>query len=220
MSQPRHDMYTAVHKGLRARLFDTASQLEGCNFADPTARTAILAEVTTTLAFLEEHAKHEDDFVQPRVADANPQLAERIAATHLLVEQSGSTVAKLVAALAEASDDLAVGRGPELCGAFNLLVSQHVAHMGEEEALANAALWQTFSDEELRELQGRLQASIPPPRFAEWMGIMLPALNVQERVGMLSGMKAGAPPEVFQAVMALGREFVGEPWSAVEAAVS
>jgi hypothetical protein len=219
MSQPRHDMYTAVHKGLRARLFESSRILQGCDFADASRRGEALAHVRGTLEFLDEHAGHEDRFVQPRLADANPQLAERVVEAHQLVEQGGATVSRLVEAIGTASQEVAVERSPELCRSFNVLVSQHLAHMDEEETLANAALWQAYSDEQLRETQGALQGSIAPPRFAEWMQIMLPALNVQERVGMLMGMRAGAPPEVFRAVMQIGREAVGEPWGAVETAL-
>ncbi len=220
MTQPRHDMYTAVHKGLRARLFDTAAKLSGCDFSDALARDEVLAQVRTTLAFLDEHAGHEDRFVQPWLADANVELGRRLADAHQRVEQGGAHVESLVAAIAAADADVAMGRGPELCHAFNTLLSQHVEHMNEEETLANAALWQAYSDEKLLEVHGALLGSIAPPRFTEWMALMLPALNHQERVGMFAGMKQDAPPEVFQSMMGLGRQVVGEPWGAVEAALA
>jgi hypothetical protein len=220
MSEPRHDLYTAIHKGIRARLFDTASRLEGCNFADPASRTETLTYVRATLAFLDEHAHHEDEFVQPRLADASPDLAKRLGDAHGLVHQSGRIVEKLAAAIEAADAEVAVGRGPELCHAFNVYVSQQLHHMNDEETLANTALWQAFTDEQLRELHGTLQASIAPPRFAEWMTLLLPALNYQECVGMLAGMRAGAPPEVFQMVMGVGREVVGTRWAEIEAAVA
>lgn len=220
MTQPRHDMYTAVHKGLRLRLFDTAAKLSGCDFPDAFARDEVLALVRTTIAFLDEHAGHEDRFVQPCLADANPELARRLAGAHQRVEQGAAHVESLATAIASADADVAVGRGPELCHAFNVLLAQHVEHMNEEETLANAALWQEFSDERLLEVHGALLGSIAPPRFVEWMALMLPALNYQECVGMLAGMKQDAPPEVFQSMMGLGREVVGERWGAVEAALA
>lgn len=216
----RHDMYTAVHKGLRAQLFDTAAKLSRCDFSDALARGEVLAQVRTTLAFLDEHAGHEDGFVEPLLAEANPQLARRVADAHERVEQGGAMVEGLVTAIEAADADVAMGRGPELCHAFNVVLSQHVEHMNEEETLANAALWQAFSDEKLLEVHGALLGSIAPPRFAEWMALMLPALSHQERVGMLAGMKQDAPPEAFQSMMSLGRQVVGEPWGAVEAALT
>jgi hypothetical protein len=220
MSEPRHDLYTAVHKGLRARLFDTASRIEACNFADPAMRKETLDHVHATLALLDEHAQHEDEFIVPRIKDANPVLARRLDDAHVLVHQSGKAVERLVLAIEVADADVAVGRGPELCHAFNVLVSQQLHHLNDEETLANAALWQAFSDEQLIELHGTLQAAVAPQRFAEWMALMLPALNFQECVGMLAGMRAGAPPEVFQMVMGVGREAVGERWATIERALA
>jgi len=219
MNAPRHDLYTAIHKAIRARIFETSARLSACNFADAGDKRTTLDHVRDTLAFLEEHAGHEDQFVQPRLADANPQLSGRVAEAHQLVEQTAATVARLASAIAEASTELAVERGPELSRSFNLLAGQHLAHMHEEETLVNAALWQAYTDEQLRELHGALQASIAPTRFAEWLRLMLPALNLQELIGVLGGMRAGAPPEVFESVVALGRETVGERWAEVERAL-
>jgi hypothetical protein len=67
-------------------------------------------------------------------------------------------------------------------------------------------------------MRGRLQASIPPPRFGEWMEIMLPAMNIDERTGMLAGMKANAPPPVFDAVSAVAARVLGTAaWDALRA---
>ncbi len=39
--------------------------------------------------------------------------------------------------------------------------------------------------------------------MATSLGIMLPAMNIDDRAEMLGGMQAGAPPEVFAGVWAL-----------------
>lgn len=219
MEQPRHDMYTAIHKALRRRIFETTALVEGCDFADAAERTDVLGHVRTTLECLEEHAGHEDDFVLPRLQAANPAVAERLTEAHERVHHAGAAVAALLDALEGADADVALSRGPELCHALNLLASQHLEHMNDEETLANAVLWQAHTDEELRELHDALLASIPGPRMAEWMAMMLPALNVHERIGVMGGIKANAPAAVFEQMMQLGHEVVGTRWDAVQAAV-
>jgi hypothetical protein len=154
-----------------------------------------------------------------RLEEANARLAGRIAEAHQQVEQTTAAVKRLLDVIADADADLAVERGPELCRTYNVLVGQHLAHMNDEETLVNAALWQAYSDDELRALTGQIQGSIAPSRFAQWLNIMLPALNLQEQVGMMMGLRAAAPPEVFDDVMALGRQAVGERWATVEAAL-
>ena len=45
---------------------------------------------------------------------------------------------------------------------------------------------------------------------------MMPAMNHQERVGMLTGIKLGAPAPAFEALSGLAREVLGEQiWSEV-----
>jgi hypothetical protein len=65
-------------------------------------------------------------------------------------------------------------------------------------------------------LRGRLQGSIPPARFGEWLEILLPALNHDERTGVLKGIKAAAPPPAFAAATAIASRVLGPAaWSAV-----
>ena len=45
--------------------------------------------------------------------------------------------------------------------------------------------------------------AIPPAELAQSLAIMLPAMNVEDRVEMLGGMAQGAPPEVFEGVWSL-----------------
>ncbi len=220
MNQPRHDLYTGVHKGLRRRIFESIGLLESCDCAVAAERERAFNHARLTVEFLDDHAQHEDRFLQPMLVSANPSLAQRVAAAHQRVEQSGAAVSKLVETLASCDQETALSRGPELCHAFNVLASQHLEHMNEEETLVQAALWQAYTDQELLATHSELLAAIPPDRYAEWLRLMLPALNAQERIGMMAGMKAGAPADAFQRVMGLGREVVGEPWKTVEAAMA
>lgn len=53
----------------------------------------------------------------------------------------------------------------------------------------------------LRSDHASLVASIAPPEMMQVMRWMLPQLNAPERLELLSGLRAGAPAPVFQAVM-------------------
>jgi hypothetical protein len=48
-------------------------------------------------------------------------------------------------------------------------------------------------------------ASIPPERLATGLGIMLPAMNADDRVELLGGAQQGAPAAVFAGMLALAR---------------
>ena len=46
-------------------------------------------------------------------------------------------------------------------------------------------------------------SSIPPDVMARSLAFMLPAMNIDNRTEMLTGMKMSAPPQAFDAVMGL-----------------
>ncbi|RLE21910.1 MAG: hypothetical protein DRJ50_08495, partial [Actinobacteria bacterium] len=50
----------------------------------------------------------------------------------------------------------------------------------------------------LFEIQMNIRGSVPPPDMCVFLNYMLPAMNPDERVAMLGGMKMGAPPEIFK----------------------
>ncbi len=59
-----------------------------------------------------------------------------------------------------------------------------------------------------------------PPRFAEWFALMVPAMNLQEQIGVLTGMKLNAPPPVFDAMSGVAKEAIGEEaWAQVAGAL-
>lgn len=49
----------------------------------------------------------------------------------------------------------------------------------------------------------QILGAIPPDEMARSIALMLPAMNVEDRTEMLGGMRAEAPPEVFEGVWSL-----------------
>ena len=73
----------------------------------------------------------------------------------------------------------------------------YLAHMAFEEHRVMPALSAAASFDELLALQIGIRTTMPPPDMVTFMRSMLPAMNPDERTQMLGGMKAGAPPEIF-----------------------
>ena len=66
-------------------------------------------------------------------------------------------------------------------------------------------LSQHVSPEELRALDNAIVASISPEMMAQSAAIMLPAMNIEDQTELFSGVRAGAPPEVFAGMLGLAR---------------
>lgn len=215
---PRLDLYSGIHKGIRANMYETALLLSRTNFADDNERGQALTAVRTTLGFLDEHLVHEDTYVAPVLAEIAPDLAPTLAGQHTDHERCSAELKATVARLHEgAGDPLAEGAG--LCAQFNALVAEQTEHMNLEESRANEVLWANRTDEQLAEIRGAIQGSIPPERFGEFLAIMLPNMNYHELTGMLGGIKTMAPPPVFEVVSGIARDTLGDRWAAIEAAL-
>jgi hypothetical protein len=67
---------------------------------------------------------------------------------------------------------------------------------------ANAVLWATHTDEELRAIEASIVASIPPTKIASHLRWIVPALPPADRLAMMQRMRAIAPAAFFDAALA------------------
>ena len=211
----RVDLYGTVHKGLRARLFDLGVELDRCDFTKPLEVAVAMSAYRRTMGFVHEHHHHEDEFIEPVLQPCGGDIASSVAAQHSRMHTSLAELDALVAAIDRSPDDRRA-TGAVLCGRFRTFLAEYLQHMDYEETVVNAGLWATCSDPDLMALHGRLHASIPMPRFIEWLEILLPAINFDERTAMLRGLKAHAPTSMFEAVTSLASRVLGPAgWDAV-----
>jgi hypothetical protein len=69
--------------------------------------------------------------------------------------------------------------------------------------------------EELIAIDQAIVATIPPEEMASGLSVMLPAMNVDDRVELLSGIREGAPLKVFAGICALAESVLTpEAWTA------
>lgn len=222
----RHDLYTTVHKGIRAMLFDTARTLARTEFSRPEDAATAAAAVRSALALLDEHAEHEDAVIVPEVARLLPELGAALASDHARTDALHRGIAQLadrLDAVEDAADAPAaaerVAIGRRLHARFALLVAEHLQHLDREETEANRVLWAHKSDDELRAMEGRILASIPAPRLADWIALILPAASVSERGAVLGDLHRNVPPDVFATLTAPARAAMApDAWHASVAA--
>jgi hypothetical protein len=204
----RVDVYSTVHKALRAKLYDLGLELGRCDLASPAEARIALEAYRRTMGFLREHHHNEEAFVDPLIAGAAPELVAENARQHevILAELAG------LDALAERRE------GKALATAYNRFLARYLAHMDHEETELQEVIWDTLSDEEIGALHGRIQGSLPPGRFLEWVEIMVPAASLDERARLLGGVKRHAPPQAYEAVAAVAERVLGgAAWQAVRA---
>ncbi len=205
MSARRHDLYRAIHKALRAAMFDTVHRLGTMDLDDAQDLQRTLDQAQQLLGLLGGHVKHENDFVHTAIESRLPGGACQTAEEHHSHLEDLALLAAEVDALRRAEPVERAGLAQRLYLQFGRFVGEQLAHMQVEETQNNAALWSLYDDAELQALHGRLLASVAPRDSLQALGWMARALNPAELAELFGGMRRQAPPEAFNAALALAR---------------
>jgi len=216
----RFDLYSSVHKGLRAELFAAAIAVARTDFAELEPGRAAAQRLASILAFLDEHARHEDSILLPQLAELSPALHAAVVADHALGDSLHQEIACLLERLGNSARVERSYLGKRIHEALCRLIAVQCRHMQVEELEVNAVLWAQRSDAQLGELQARIVSSIAPPRLAQWMALLVRACSSPELAAMLRGMRAAMPPEPFaQLVDAIRGELDAQAQAFLESAL-
>lgn len=199
----RIDLYRAVHKGQRDRMFAIARDLGMTSPADESAVREVAQRCLAITDELREHAENEDAFIHPLLRARAPEAAEQLDAEHVRLDvclaSLDEEVADLLAATQERSEIL-----HQVYLSYNQLLSAYLSHLHIEETVAMPALWRTCTDPELGEILRSFSASRSPEQRAGDMRKMLPSLSHDERVAMIGNVMAATAPDdqarVFKAI--------------------
>ena len=216
----RFDMYTPIHKAVRAFMGETLRNVGRMDPADDAEVADVLGQARELLDFCTAHLEKENKFLHPAIEARRPGAAARTVDEHLGHEQSIRELAAAASAVEAATGSARAAAAQRLYRHLALFVAENFEHMNVEETANNAALWATHTDAELLDIHGALLAAIPPQEMAQVLRWMIPALNHAERVELLAGMRQGAPAPVFQGVLALARAHLApRDWDKLAAAL-
>lgn len=207
----RYDIYATIHKALRAQMMDTLHAVGCVDVHDSTGLSAVCECVLELADICASHLGHENDFVHPAIEAARPGFSARIAGEHvehlIAITQLRDSVSTLYASPRGAAQERAA---LALYRLMSLFVAENFAHMHFEETEHNQVLWAHYSDDELRALEGRIVATLPPAENMLIMRWIFPAMTPSERAEMLAGMRAAAPAQVVEAVLAVVQPHLSE----------
>lgn len=205
MNTQRYDIYALIHKGLRACLTDALIALGRVDLQSEVDLGAVLAQVRDLLAICRGHLHHENTFIHPAMEACEPGVAADMYRHHdqhvAMITELQSLAEKLPRSQTQERATVAA----LLYRRLAVFVADNLAHMHEEETANNAILWRYYSDDEIQDIEQRLVQSISPQDHARYMRWMLPAINHQEREGMLTAMRKAAPLPVFEGVLDIAR---------------
>ena len=80
------DLYRDIHKAIRTELFSVTTEAASLDPSLGVARAGLARHVRDVVAFLVDHAEHEDAAIQPVLERELPDLADRVAVDHEVLE--------------------------------------------------------------------------------------------------------------------------------------
>ncbi len=216
----RVDLYTTIHKGLRAFMAHTLEAVGRMDANDDAEVAQTLSELRGLLGLMRTHMHVENQFLHPALEARRPGAARRTAVDHAEHERTLEALHAALLAAERSAEAARAAAATHLYRQLSLFVAENLAHMQIEETENNAALWAAYSDVELAQLHDALLASIPPQERSLALRWMVPALSPAERAGMLTEMQAKLPAAAFAGILAALRLHVGErDWDKLTAAI-
>ena len=206
----RHDLYSQIHKALRAMMFDALERLGRLDVHDAEDRRHTLDQAEHLLALLASHVHHENKFLHTAIEARRPGAAAVTSEAHTEHLDSIADLTAEIAALRRAGAAQATPIAQRLYRHLALFVAENLEHMQVEETANNAALWALYTDAELEALHGRLVASVEPAELMQVATWMARASHPQELAGLLIGMQAGMPQAAFDVVLSQVRAQLDE----------
>lgn len=178
---PRVDLFSMIHKAVRALLFELSGDVARLDLTSTCAIDGISAKLEHVGQMLDEHAQLEDLYIHPVIAELDPELAASWSGEHRALDVLQIEAARAAEELALADLAARDAAGAKLSLVVNHMLAVQLMHMNREEIELNALLWERLPDPVLGEIRATLMSALPRARHQEWMRLIEPLLSPVER---------------------------------------
>lgn len=214
----RYNSFYQIHKALRAMLYDAALSLQQTDFSNSTETETAIIKVADIVFAFDNHAHHEDSFVNPAVEAYEPELAKKFEDEHVEDHRLSSNLKNLLAIC----ENTLLPEERIICGSaiiksFVEFMVFNLEHMAKEELLLNCALWEHYTDEQIIEIHHKILAAVPPAEMQQAATWMMRGLNNADIIAWLKDVKQNAPQPVFNNLISIaGNELPAERFAIIE----
>lgn len=190
----RVDLFTTIHKGLRAALFSAAEHVDRADFGSPAAAAAVAGGIGRLSALLDDQARHEEREVVPHLARIAPELAGDLLSCRSRLRGLEQELVRTAARLAGADEAGRLSLGRRLHDRFGPFIADHLRLMERIEVAVQRMLWANRKDDELAAIERRFFERLPPARIAAWLDALVPAVSDAEREALAAALRARERP--------------------------
>lgn len=204
MTTTRYNSFNQIHKGLRAQLYDTALKIQQADMSQAESAAPVIEQIEEVLFLFESHAHGEDHYFNEPLEKTNPEVATLFEKEHVEDHRLANVLSSLIASYKEAATaETRTEKGKHLFYAFNEFIAFNLYHMNKEEIELNAALWNRYSDSEIRSIEQTLVQNIPPQKMMKYAKWMIRGINNNEIIHWLEEVRAFAPAPVFEMLITI-----------------
>jgi hemerythrin-like domain-containing protein len=218
MEVMRYNMFSQIHKGLRAWLFEAGLRIQRTDFSNKHKGLAIVAELKQIIKVLQKHTWNEDNNLFPRVEAVAPFVIALFEQEHEkdndLAKKMQSWLDKYTDAVTE-KERLKSGIG--ILHTFNEFTAFNLQHMNKEEMIVNELLWAHYTDKEIQEITAGIIRNQNPEDsilLGKWM---IKGMNDVEIINWLKHVSMAAPDYVLEGILIMAEQEL-EParWELIE----
>ncbi|MBN7819470.1 hypothetical protein [Bowmanella yangjiangensis] len=199
----RYNIYTLIHKALRASMCDTLVILGSLDDTDPQEIKDHLELVSDLLTLCQHHLEHENHFIHEAIQRQNPHLHIATVQEH---QEHEYCIRKLSTLIAQCQLSNATQQQSALLTLYRelaLFIADNFEHMHVEETHNTQMLWDLFSDEEIHQIEQQIVGAMEPIEQQRVLIMILTHISHTERLYLLLGMRQHAPADVFNDVLSI-----------------
>jgi len=197
-SQATTALMRDVHKGIRTGLSMVVTESGSIDPGDPEAIGELAEFVAAVVDLLDSHARAEDTVMAPVIRQHVPDLGAVIAQQHQEFADSSAELVSAADAVASASNPRAALL--ELHLDLSAFMGAYLLHQDFEERVVVPALVESMGLAKVRKLEIEMVAAVPEDERLDGLVMMIPAMNIQERVEVLSNIHDNTPSTWFDQV--------------------
>src|SRR5262249_54900739 len=150
---------------------------------------------TVLEALLHAHSHHEDNHFHPLIRQAAPAVADLLDSQHAVLDATVDRIGKDFDAIAALTHIQArPSRGRRVSRPYTAFAADYFGPLLAEETQAMPALLAHFPVTRLLAAHQALLAEIGPQKMLADLPLIIRALAPQERLGLMLGARASAPP--------------------------
>jgi len=200
--ETRFNFYRNIHKALRLGHCRMLPALGALDYRDRARIEAVMGDLRNLMAMGRGHLEGENREIHVALEERAPGVSSHAADDHADHEASFAEIEGMILAIEQAPLPERELLGRRLYRRYAVFVAHDLEHMEIEETELLMALHDAFTDEELKAMEARIVAAVPPQKMAAVMMLMAPALSHGERVELVGKLQKALPAPAFDGVLA------------------